>query len=81
MCSSALNSRGKPAVSPMSGGPTFDMEKNQKRGKFKTLPRPTGKRSNKARSVVSLSNPVLLRMRDNILTRAAAFLYKSRAYF
>ena len=27
MCSSALNSRGKPAVSPMSGGPTFDIEK------------------------------------------------------
>ena len=27
--------RGKPAVSPMSGAPTFDIEKNQKRGEFK----------------------------------------------
>ena len=31
MCSSALNSRGKPAVSPMSGGPTFDIEKKKNR--------------------------------------------------
>ena len=46
MCSSALNSTGKPAVSPMSGGPTFDIEKKQKRGEFKTPPRPTGRRSN-----------------------------------
>ena len=46
MCSSALNSRGKPAVSPMSGGPTFDIEKKQKRGEFKTSPRPTSRRSN-----------------------------------
>ena len=31
MCSNALNSRGKPAVSPMSGGaPTFDIEKNHR---------------------------------------------------
>ena len=37
MCSSALNSRGKPVVSPMSSGPTFDIEKKrQKRGEFKT---------------------------------------------
>ena len=34
MCSSALNSRGKPVVSPMSGAPTFDIEKKQKRGEF-----------------------------------------------
>ena len=27
MCSNSLNSRGKPAVSPMSGAPTFDNEK------------------------------------------------------
>ena len=27
--------RGKPAVSPMSGAPTFDIEKKQKRGEFK----------------------------------------------
>ena len=47
MCSSALNSRGKPAVSPMSGAPTFDIEKRQKRGEFKTPPRPTGRRSKK----------------------------------
>ena len=32
MCSSALNSRGKPAVSPMSGGPTFDNEKKNRKG-------------------------------------------------
>ena len=32
MCSSALNSRGKPAVSPMSGGPTFDIEKKVRNG-------------------------------------------------
>ena len=31
-CSSALNSRGKPAVSPMSGGPTFDIEKKTRNG-------------------------------------------------
>ena len=29
MCNNALNSRGKPAVPPMSGAPTFDMEKNR----------------------------------------------------
>ena len=28
-----------PAVSPMSGSPTFDYEKKQKRGHFKTPPR------------------------------------------
>ena len=27
MCNNALNSREKPAVPPMSGAPTFDMEK------------------------------------------------------
>ena len=46
MCSNALNSRGKLAVSPMSGSPTFGTEKKQKRGEFKTPPRPTGRRSN-----------------------------------
>ena len=48
MCSGVLNSRGKPAVLPMSGGPTFDIErkKEQKWGEFKTLPHPTGRRSN-----------------------------------
>ena len=46
-CSSALNSRGKPAVSLMSGGPTFDIEeKKPETGEFKTPPRPTGRRSN-----------------------------------
>ena len=35
------------AVSPMSGSPTFDIDKKkQKRGEFKTPPRPTGRRSN-----------------------------------
>ena len=37
MCSNALKSRGKPAVLPMSDAPTFDIEKKQKRGKFKTV--------------------------------------------
>ena len=32
MCSSALKSRGKPAVSLISGGPTFDIEKNPRNG-------------------------------------------------
>ena len=32
MCSSALNSRGKPAVSPMSDGSTFDIEKKNRNG-------------------------------------------------
>ena len=32
MCSSALNSGGKPAVSPMSGGSTFDIEKKNRNG-------------------------------------------------
>ena len=32
MCSSALDSRGKPAVSPMSGSPTFDIEKKNRNG-------------------------------------------------
>ena len=32
MCSSALNSRGKPAISPMSGGSTFDIEKKNRNG-------------------------------------------------
>ena len=32
MCGSALNSRGKPAVSPMSGSPTFDIEKKTRNG-------------------------------------------------
>ena len=45
MCRNALNSRGKPAVSPMSGSPTFDTGKKQKRDEFKTPPRPTGRRS------------------------------------
>ena len=30
----------------MSGAPTFDTEKKQKRGEFITPPRPTGRRSN-----------------------------------
>ena len=49
MRSGVLNSRGKPAVLPTSGGPTFDIErkKEQKWGEFKTLPHPTGRRSNK----------------------------------
>ena len=56
MCSSVLNSRGKPAVSPMSGGPTFDIEKKNRNGANLKLrhalraggvpPRPTGRRSN-----------------------------------
>ena len=46
MRSNALNSRGKPAVSPMSGSPTFDTEKKQTRGEFKTPPYPMGRRSN-----------------------------------
>ena len=29
MCCNALNSREKPAVSPMSGSPTFDMHGKQ----------------------------------------------------
>ena len=32
MCSSALNSRGKPPVSTMSGGPAFDIEKKPRNG-------------------------------------------------
>ena len=38
-----------PAVSPMSGSPTFDTEKKHRkieRGEFITPPRPTGRRSN-----------------------------------
>ena len=47
MCSNALDSRENPAVSPMSGCPTFNVDKKkQKRGEFKTPPRPTGRRSN-----------------------------------
>ena len=33
--SNALNSREKPAVSPMSGSPTFDTGKKQKQGELK----------------------------------------------
>ena len=44
MCTNALNSRGKPAVLPMSGAPTFDIEKKPETGEFKTPPRPTGRR-------------------------------------
>ena len=50
ICNNALNSRKKPAVSLMSGSPTFDIDKRkkkQKRGEFTTPPRPTGRRSNK----------------------------------
>ena len=32
MCGNALNSRGKPAVSPMSGSPTFDIDKKNRNG-------------------------------------------------
>ena len=32
----------------MSGAPTFDTGKKQKRGEFITPPRPTGRRSNKS---------------------------------
>ena len=32
MCSNALNSLGKPAVSPMSGSPTFHIDKKNKNG-------------------------------------------------
>ena len=32
MCSKALNSREKPAVSPISGAPTFDIEKKNRNG-------------------------------------------------
>ena len=48
MYSNVLNSREKPAVSPMSGSPTFDTGKKQKQGEFITPPRLTGRRSNKA---------------------------------
>ena len=34
----------------MSGSPTFDTGKKQKRGEFKTPPYPTGRRSNKTSS-------------------------------
>ena len=68
MCSSALNSRGKPAVSPMSGGPTFDIEKKNK-GEFKTPPRPTGRRSNH----VMLLNLALCDVVDEIPTTSVMF--------
>ena len=32
MCSGALNRRGKPAISPMSSAPTFDIEKKNGNG-------------------------------------------------
>ena len=32
MCGNALNSRGKPAVSPMSVSPTFDIDKKNRNG-------------------------------------------------
>ena len=32
MCSNALNSRGKPVVSPMRGSPTFDIDKKNRNG-------------------------------------------------
>ena len=35
ICSNALNSRGKPAVSPMSGSPTFNTEKYRNGAKLK----------------------------------------------
>ena len=43
MGSNALNSRGKPVVSPMNGSPTFGTGKKHKRGEF--TPRPTSKMS------------------------------------
>ena len=46
--------------SPMSGGPTFDIEKKQKRGEFKTPPRPTGRRSNKWQFKLIIYYPPLL---------------------
>ena len=47
MCSNGLNSGEKPAVSPMSGSPIFNMGNKKKRGESITPPRPTGKQSNK----------------------------------
>ena len=62
MRSNALNSRGKPAVSPMSGAPTFDIEKKpQKRGEFKTPPRPTGRRSNYYGKIKTIPVPIKIR--------------------
>ena len=61
MCSNALNSRGKPAVSPMSGVPTIDIKKSQKRGEFKTPPRPTGRRRNYYGKSKSIPVPIKLR--------------------
>ena len=49
MCSNVtvLNSREKPAVSPISGNPTFDTgETKQKRGQLNAPPRLTCRRSN-----------------------------------
>ena len=47
-----------PAVSPMSGSPTFDTEKKRKqkieRGKFITPPRPTGRRSNYIQRIIKV---------------------------
>ena len=37
------------AVSPMSGSPTFDIDKKKIGGEFKIPPRPTGRRSNKSK--------------------------------
>ena len=54
MCSNALNSREKPAVSPMSGSPTFDTGKKNKTetGEFNTPPRPADRRSNKRHPII-----------------------------
>ena len=40
-------------ASPMSGGLTFDTEKIQKPGEFKTPPCPTGKGSNKSKTSIA----------------------------
>ena len=50
-CSNALNSRGKPAESPMSSTLTFDIDKTTETGgEFETLPCPRSRQSNKAKT-------------------------------
>ena len=81
ICSNALNSREKPAVSPMSDSSTFDIDKwrkKQKRGEFATPPRPTGRRSSNndqcMRYSIAIPHSRLVRARGYLITRVLAFI-------
>ena len=59
MCSNALNSRGKPEVSLMSGAPTFDIEEKPETGRIPAYVRSVDTLTNRFRHIKLLQSRYL----------------------